>query len=155
MSLRHHEIAEARHRLLNPFTEEKLRLLGEVTRPERGERHLDLACGKGELLARWAHDHGTDGVGVDISKAFLDAARVRAAELGVADRLHFEHGDAGAYEAEQGGYDLVSCLGATWIGGGLQGTLELMGRAAGPDARLIVGEVYWRAAPSPEACAAL
>ncbi|MGH3325945.1 MAG: SAM-dependent methyltransferase, partial [Streptomyces sp.] len=136
MSLRHHEIAEARHRTLNPVTEEKLRLLGEVTRPEAGRRHLDLACGKGELLARWARDYGTTGVGVDISGVFLEAARERAAELGVAERLHFERGDAGAYEAEPGGYDLVSCLGATWIGGGLTGTLELMRRAVRPDGTL-------------------
>jgi len=155
VSLRHHEIAEARHRTLNPFTEEKLRLLGEVVRPESGARHLDLACGKGELLANWARDYGTTGVGVDISKVFLDAARERAAELDVADRLRFERGDAGSYEAEPGGYDLVSCLGATWIGGGLGGTLALMRRAARPDATLIVGEAYWRATPSAEACEAL
>ena len=30
MSLRYHEISEANHRILNPFTEEKLRLLGEI-----------------------------------------------------------------------------------------------------------------------------
>ena len=30
MPLRHHEIAETGQRILNPFTEEKLRLLGEV-----------------------------------------------------------------------------------------------------------------------------
>ena len=30
MSLRHHEIAEANHRILDPFTDEKLRLLGPL-----------------------------------------------------------------------------------------------------------------------------
>ena len=30
MTLRHHEIAEAEHRILNPFSEAKLRLLGEA-----------------------------------------------------------------------------------------------------------------------------
>ena len=45
---------------------------------------LDLACGSGELLCTWARDHGVTGTGVDISTVFLDAARVRAAELGVA-----------------------------------------------------------------------
>ncbi|HET7770643.1 MAG TPA: hypothetical protein VFN74_17850 [Chloroflexota bacterium] len=32
MSLRHHEIAEANRRILNPFTAEKLALLGEICR---------------------------------------------------------------------------------------------------------------------------
>ena len=70
-----HEIAEADHRILNPFTDEKLTLLGEVCRLRRGQRQLDLACGKGEMLARWAQRFGISGVGVDISGVFLDAAR--------------------------------------------------------------------------------
>ncbi len=53
MSLRHHEIAEANHRILDPFTDEKLRLLGEIAGVGQGTRVLDLACGKGELLCRW------------------------------------------------------------------------------------------------------
>ncbi|QPP08932.1 class I SAM-dependent methyltransferase [Streptomyces bathyalis] len=155
MSLRHHEIAEAGNRILNPFTEEKLRLLGTVTAPRPGARHLDLACGKGEMLSTWARDHGTEGIGVDISRVFLEAARERAAELGVAERLHFERADAGSYEAEPGGHDLVTCLGATWIGGGLAGTLELMRRALRADGTMVVGEVFWRSEPSDEACRAL
>lgn len=155
MALRHHEIAEARSRIIDPLTDEKLRLLGTVSVPEPGARILDLACGKGELLATWARDHGATGVGVDISEVFLGAARERAAELGVAEQLHFERADAAAYEAAPGGYDLVSSLGATWIGGGLAGTLELMRRALRPGGTLVVGEVYWRSAPSEEACGAL
>ena len=44
MSLRFHEIAEADHRILNPFSEEKMMLLGEVCRLRAGQRQLDLAC---------------------------------------------------------------------------------------------------------------
>jgi cyclopropane fatty-acyl-phospholipid synthase-like methyltransferase len=47
------------------------------------------------MLARWAQRHGITGTGVDISEVFLPAARARAAELGVADRLHFELRAAG------------------------------------------------------------
>jgi hypothetical protein len=45
-----HEIAEADHRILNPFTDGKLMLLGGVCRLGRTQRQLDLACGKGEML---------------------------------------------------------------------------------------------------------
>jgi cyclopropane fatty-acyl-phospholipid synthase-like methyltransferase len=58
MSLRHHEISEAGHRILNPFTEDKLMLLGEVCRLRGGQEQLDLACGKGEMLCRWAERFG-------------------------------------------------------------------------------------------------
>ena len=97
MSLRHHEIAEAGHRILNPFTEARLRLLGEVAGVGPGTRVLDLACGKGEMLSRWAEWFGSGGVGVDLSQVFLAAARERARELGVADRVSFVQGDAGSY----------------------------------------------------------
>jgi SAM-dependent methyltransferase len=150
MSLRHHEIAETNHRILNPFTDDKLALLGEVCRLRPDQRLLDLACGKGEMLCQWAGQHGIAGVGVDISEVFLSAARARAQELGVADRVRFEHGDAGAYAAEPAGFDVVSCLGATWIGGGLTGTLELMSATVRDDGLLLVGEPYWIGEP-PEA----
>jgi hypothetical protein len=48
--LRFHEIAEAQHRILNPFSEEKLMLLGEICRLQPGMAQLDLCCGKAELL---------------------------------------------------------------------------------------------------------
>jgi SAM-dependent methyltransferase len=155
MSLRYHEIAEAGHRILNPFTEPKLDLLGEVCRLREGARHLDLACGKGEMLCRWARDHATYGVGVDISEVFLAAARERADELGVAGRVRFVHGDAGGYAAAAGGYDLVSCIGATWIGGGAAGTVALMRPALRPDGLLLVGEPFWIGTPPAEAYRAL
>ncbi|MBB5966885.1 SAM-dependent methyltransferase [Planomonospora venezuelensis] len=147
MSLRFHEIAEADHRILNPFTDDKLALLGEVARLRPGTRLLDLCCGKGEMLCRWAAEHGIEGVGIDISRVFLAAAHERAAELGVAGRVRFEHGDAGAHRAEPGSYDVVSCLGATWIGGGVEGTVELMLPALREDGVLLVGEPYWISEP--------
>lgn len=151
MSLRFHEIAESGHRILNPFTEEKLALLGEVARLRPGMRQLDLACGKAELLCQWSLRHGIEGVGVDISEVFLSAARERARELGVGDRLRFEREDAGAYRAEPEAFDVVSCIGASWIGGGLEGTVELMLPALKEGGILLVGEPYWISTPPEEA----
>jgi hypothetical protein len=73
MTLRHHEIAEAYHRILNPFTEDKLRLLGEVAvvRPASG---CSTSPAQGELLCRWAEWFGSGGLGVDLSPVFLGAA---------------------------------------------------------------------------------
>lgn len=154
--LRYHEIAEADHRILNPLTAEKLDLLGEICRLRPGRRQLDLACGKGEMLCRWAAAHGITGVGVDVSEVFLAAARQRAASLGVADRVRFVAGDAGAFRPDPPErFDVVSCIGATWIGGGLAGTLALMRDSVAPGGLLLVGEPYWMSEPPPEAYAAL
>ncbi len=150
MSLRFHEIAEANHHILNPFTDEKLMLVGEICRWQPGMRQLDLCCGKAEMLCQWAYRWGIQGVGVDISPVFLEAGRQRAQELRVADRVTLIEGDAGKYIAEAQGFDVVSCIGATWIGGGLVGTLKLMLPALKPGGLLLVGEPYW-VAPPPEA----
>lgn len=76
-------IREGSHRILNPYTSEKLATLGDALRLRHGMRLLDLASGKGELLCTWARDYGVAGTGVDISTAFTEAARTRAVELGV------------------------------------------------------------------------
>lgn len=155
MTLALHEIAEANHRILNPFTHEKLMLLGEICRLQPAMRQLDLCCGKAEMLCQWAQRWGISGVGVDISKVFLEAARERAVELGVSDYVTLVEGDAGKYTAEAHGFDVVSCIGATWIGGGLVGTLKLMQPALKPGGLLLVGEPYWISPPPDEAYAAM
>jgi len=155
VSLRHHEIAETNHRILDPFTDDKLRLLGEVAGVTAGSRVLDLACGKGEMLCRWAEWFGAGGVGVDLSHVFLAAAGARASSLGVADRVAFVQGDAGAYAAEAGAFDIASCLGATWIGGGLAGTVALLRPAIRPGGLLLVGEPFWNEPPPAGAVTAM
>jgi ubiquinone/menaquinone biosynthesis C-methylase UbiE len=155
MSLRLHEISESNHRNLNPITHDKLMLLGEICRLTPGMRQLDLACGKGEMLCQWSLRWGIEGVGVDISKVFLAAAHERATELGVGYRVSFVEADAGTYLAEAKSFDIVSCIGATWIGNGLSGTLSLLLPAVKPGGLILVGEPYWVTPPPEEAFAAL
>lgn len=150
MSLRFHEIAETNNRILNPFTEEKLMLVGDICRLKPDMRQLDLCCGKAEMLCQWSYRWGIHGVGVDISSVFLAAAHKRAQELGVSERITLVEGDAGNYAAEANSFDIVSCIGATWIGSGLVGTLKLMQPALKPGGLMLVGEPYW-ITPPPEA----
>ena len=142
------EIAAQRHRALNPLGEAKLVELGALIGVGRDTCVLDLACGKGELLCRWAQRYGAHGVGIDHSKLFVAAARTRAAELGVADKVRIGHGDAAAYHPEPGGYHVAACLGATEIGGGVAGTIELLRPAVGAGGVLLVGEPFL-VAPGP------
>lgn len=140
---RFHEISESSHRILNPFTPGKLALLGEICCSGGARRIRDLACGKGELLCTFAADHGASGLGIDIYPPFLAVARQRAEELGVSARVEFVEGDAGAAGDLEQPFDLVCCIGATWIGGGLAGTLALMGHWVAPGGWMLVGEPYW------------
>ncbi|MEU0557988.1 class I SAM-dependent methyltransferase [Dactylosporangium sp. NPDC006015] len=114
-----------------------------------GTRALDLASGSGEMLCTWARDHGITGTGVDISTVFTEQAQARAAELGVADRVEFIHGDAAGHVADQP-VDLAACIGATWIGNGVAGTTELLDRSLRPGGLMLIGEPYWRQTPTDE-----
>ena len=143
-----HEISEGDHRILNPLTDAKLELLGEICRFGPTTTMLDLACGKGEMLCRWADRWHVSGMGVDTNASFLSVAKERARELGVADRVDFAEHDAATFRNPGGLFDVVSCIGATWVGGGLRGTLELMTRHLAPGGLLLVGEVYWIERPA-------
>jgi SAM-dependent methyltransferase len=139
-------IRESSQRILDPFTSEKLATLGEALHLRPGARLLDLACGEGELLCTWARDHDVAGVGVDISATFLAAEQARATELGVSERVEFVHADAAGYVAEER-VAVAACLGATWIGQGVAGTLELLERSLRPGGTALIGERYWRLDP--------
>lgn len=136
-------IRESSHRVHNPFTPGKLAVLGQALHLAPGTRVLDLASGSGEMLCTWAGDHGVTGIGVDISTVFTEKARARAAELGVTDRVTFVHDDAAGFVADEP-VDLAACVGATWIGGGLAGTVELLGESLRPGGLMLIGEPYWR-----------
>jgi SAM-dependent methyltransferase len=142
-------ITESAHRIHNPFTQEKLATLGAALRLEPGTRVLDLGSGSGEMLCTWARDHGISGTGIDMSELFTNQARLRAEELGVADRVEFIHGDAAGYVAKEK-VGVAACLGATWIGGGVAGTIGLLVQSLRTGGIILVGEPYWLRIPSTE-----
>jgi SAM-dependent methyltransferase len=143
-------IRESGQRIHNPFSAEKLAILGAALRLRPGTTFLDLASGSGEMLCTWARDHGIAGTGVDISTAFVRSANERAVELGVTDLVRFEHGDAAGYVAAEP-VDVAACIGATWIGDGIAGTIDLLDRSLRPGGMLLVGEPYWRQDPPDKA----
>ncbi|CAM5335589.1 class I SAM-dependent methyltransferase [Thauera mechernichensis] len=142
-------ITERAHRIHNPFTPEKFATLGAALRLEPGACVLDLGSGSGEMLCMWARDHGIIGTGIDMSSLFSEQARQRAEELGVAHQVRFIHGDATGYVADEKA-DVAACVGATWIGGGVAGTIELLARSLRTGGIILIGEPYWRQLPPTE-----
>lgn len=140
-------IREGDLRILNPLSATKLATLGEAIKLRPGDHLLDLCCGKGEMLCTWSRDHGITGVGVDISTDFLTAARERADEL--RSPVEFEHADASTYTGRKKA-DIVACLGATWIGQGVPGTLEIVERSRRPGGMVLIGEPYRKGYPPVE-----
>jgi len=142
-------ITESGHRIHNPITAEKLATLGMALRLESGARVLDLGSGSGEMLCTWARDHGVIGTGIDMSRLFTEQARHRAEELGVSHQVEFIHGDAAGYVSDEK-VSVAACVGATWIAGGVVGTIELLARSLRSGGIILIGEPYWRQLPPTE-----
>ena len=94
---------------------------------------------------------------LDSPGAWEAKARARSVELGVSDRVKFVHADASDFVAPQP-VDIAACLGATWIGGGVTGTIDLLQKSLKPEGIMLIGHPFWRAAPpsqeAVEACGA-
>ncbi|WP_079225326.1 SAM-dependent methyltransferase [Citrobacter werkmanii] len=142
-------ISESAHRIHNPFTAQKYATLGQVLRMEPGTRILDLGSGSGEMLCTWARDHGIFGIGIDMSQLFSEQATLRAAELGVSQQVSFVNADATGYVAEEK-CDIAACVGATWIAGGVTGTVRQLEQSLKPGGIILIGEPYWRQMPATE-----
>ena len=142
-------ITESDHRIHNPITSEKLTTLGAALRLKSGTKVLDLGSGSGEMLCTWARDHDIIGTGIDMSQLFTEQAKLRAEELGVAHQVQFIHGDARGYVSDEK-VNVAACLGATWIGGGFVGTIELLAQSLLTGGLILIGEPYWRQIPPTE-----
>ena len=142
-------IAERDHDLQNPTSREKLLLLGERLRLGPDSRVLEVASGRGGPALLLATELGCRVHGIELRPAFHAAALERAALAGVSERVTFELADAS--EAELGGdYDVALCLGASFVWGGLAGTLDALEPVVRPGGHVAVGEPFWRRLPLPE-----
>lgn len=156
-SMEFHEIAEANHLILNPISLNKVLRLGEICNMDEFSRVLDLGCGKGEVLCQWALNYNIKGTGVDHNELFIQQAKERSDELKVWSQVNFVDNDIQDFVQPFHQYDIVSCLGATWISGGLVPTLKLMIEALKDpeDGLLVVGDAFWDKQPDDEVCTAL
>jgi SAM-dependent methyltransferase len=80
---------------------------GVVEKLENGGTLLDIGCGHGAstVMLAQAFPHATF-VGIDLHPDSIAIARDRAEQAGVADRVHFELGDAALWDGT--GYDVVA-----------------------------------------------
>jgi cyclopropane-fatty-acyl-phospholipid synthase len=73
-----------------------------------GLRVLDIGCGWGGMALTLAREYGADVTGITLSQEQLEAARARAAEAGLSDRVRFELID---YRAVTGRFDRIVSVG--------------------------------------------
>ena len=141
-------IGHEHHVFCNPVSEAKVdELIGLLALPE-GARVLDIACGKAEFLVRTVRRWKCRAVGVDISPYFVADARAKIEAAGLGSSIEIVEDDGSAYDGKPSSFDAAVCLGACWIWGGLEGTLRALTSWTKPGGVVVVGEPFWRSAPS-------
>jgi hypothetical protein len=143
------DITHREHVFCNPMSVEKFEELMALLRLEPGAQVLEVATGKGEFIIRLAERYAIEGVGIDLSPYCVsDAEAKRRARVPDAP-LTFLELDGADYAPEQPeSFDLVACIGASWIYGGHAGTLKALNEMAAPGSWLVAGEPYWRREPA-------
>jgi SAM-dependent methyltransferase len=148
----YYAVLERYHKLQNPTSAEKIRLLGE--RLDLGpESHvLDVASGRGGPALVLASELGCRITCIERAEEFVDVARRRTHDAGLDGLIEIVQSDASTFPLEREHYDAALCLGASFVWGGLAGTLAALVpavRAGG--GHVAVGEPYWRTWPLPDA----
>lgn len=150
---RYYEVTHASHTVMNPSSEERLDELADVLGLTASSRVLDVGCGHAELLIRWNRSSGATGIGIDASPHHSERARRRVAEQAPEGAIEVIHGRGEEFTTGER-FDVAVCLGASWIWGGLEGTLRALEGFARPGGVVVSGEPFWKAEPPDEYLAA-
>ena len=145
------DVTHRAHTYCNPVSAPTVRDLEAVLDLQPGMRVLDIASGLGEMLIGFAERHGVRGVGVELSHAFLHRAEARQAErVPDADIRFLEMKGEDYVLDDEGPFDVVMCIGASWIWDGYAGTLDALTALAKPGGLIVSAEPYWLQKPDPE-----
>ncbi len=145
------DITHREHILCNPISVEKIEELISLLHLGPGAQVLEIAMGKGEFIIRLAERYAIEGIGVDISKYHISDAEEKRKERVPNAQLKFLVMDGADYKPEvMKCFDLVACIGASWIYGGHKETLKALKEMATPKGWVVVGEPFWLQEPALE-----
>jgi len=145
------DITHREHVLCNPMSVEKFEDLIALLRLEPGAQVLEIATGKGEFIIRLVELYEIEGIGIDLSPYHVSDAEKKRKERVPDAQLTFLVMDGANYKPQEPeSFDLVACIGASWIYGGHKETLKALKEMAAPGSWVVVGEPYWRQEPVAE-----
>ena len=145
------DITHKYHILCNPTSNEKFERFCNLLNLSKDSRVLDIACGKGEVLIRLAEKYGISGVGVDISPFCVRDCKEKHRQRAPETDLTFIELDGAKYQPASGElFDVVMCIGASWVFEDHIGTLRAIKKMVKPGGLVIVGEPFWLKEPDAE-----
>lgn len=112
------------------------------TLPHEGMRVLDLACGKGAVSIHLAKTLGVEVKGIDLFPEFIEFARAKAEEEGVAGLCRFAVGDINEAVQAERGWDCVVFSAAGSILGPPEATLRGLAATLRPGGHILLDDSY-------------
>jgi SAM-dependent methyltransferase len=104
--------------------------------------YLDLCCGKGAVSVELAKALGARLTGLDITPEFIDVARQKAADHGVASLCAFRVADANVAVREERGYDGVIFGSVGDILGSREETVTLLRETVREGGFIVIDDAY-------------
>jgi len=130
---------------LHPGGFDLSRRIGELVSFSPSVRVLDVSSGKGAFACLYAREFGCSVTGIEINPRFVDIARRRAVDSGVADKVHFEIGDSRNLPFPDGVFDVAvneCAVGLTAIDAP-QRVLNEMARVTRIGGTIVIHESTW------------
>ena len=132
---------------LNPTSADILLQIGRATGLNPNSRVLDVGSGKGTVAILWAEHFGCPVLGVDNLPEMTNESRHRAANSTAADLVEFRTLNATTIDRNiTEHFDVVSCMGAMFIWGFLEG-LQRLTRLVATGGSLIYADVVYTEYP--------
>ncbi len=103
---------------------------------------LDLGCGKGAVCINLAKEFDLSMTGVDAFNPFLEDARQKALEYGVAELCHFQQADIREYVQQTHNFDLVIYASLGLVLGGFSDIVGTLREQIRPGGYMIIDDGY-------------
>ena len=131
------------------ITFDELHVMGRQATVELGRlagltdamRVLDIGSGLGGSARTLAAEFGCHVTGVDLSAAFVEAARVLSEQVGLAERVDFRHGDALNLPFEENRFDAAFMIHVTMNIVDKKNLFVEAGRVLKPGGKLVLWEI--------------
>ena len=143
------DILHSKQLIMNPMKSEKFDRFCETLNLPKHSRVIDIGCGKGEFLHRLYSLYEISGVGVDKSPYCIEECKQQKSMRTPDADIEYLIMDGKDYKAVEE-FDLAACVGASWIWGGIRGSLQALGDLTRPGGLVVLGEPYWLKEPAEE-----
>ena len=127
----------------NPAAPEKLLTIGHNLNLNAELKVIDFGCGYGRTLALWSEDFGVSGLGVEIHPYLCKRAAERMEQSDLSKQIKISCCNPLDYQPDGNTYDIVICLGASFVWGGYLNALQRMKKSLKAKGKIVIGERYY------------